>query len=161
MSQARADYGDSSPYGLFSYEEPIYRRLCEEYGAGQLWHDNRKCVQTAYLTNKTGDSRLDCLRYKVDGSSPVASSAYASGELSVVMRIMILTIFMTTVPISALFFPLVFRRRGRRQISCLRLLTAMSMTPAIAVWSSNFPDAFPSVTCTMLPTVSSSCRTAT
>ena len=82
-AQARTSYGDTAPYDMSSYEEPVYRRLCEEYGAGQLWHDNRKRVQTVYLTNKTGDSRLDCIRYKVDGNSPVPSGTYASGELSV------------------------------------------------------------------------------
>uniref|UniRef100_UPI001FCC8AC7 DUF6443 domain-containing protein n=1 Tax=Bacteroides rodentium TaxID=691816 RepID=UPI001FCC8AC7 len=82
-AQARTSYGDTAPYDMSSYEEPVYRRLCEEYGAGQLWHDNRKRVQTVYLTNKTGDSRLDCIRYKVDGNSPVPSGSYASGELSV------------------------------------------------------------------------------
>lgn len=40
-AQARANYGDTAPYGMSSYEEPIHRRVCEEYGAGQLWHDNR------------------------------------------------------------------------------------------------------------------------
>jgi len=56
-AQARANYGDTAPYGMSFYEEPIHRRVCEEYGAGQLWHDNRKRVQTSYLTNRTGDNR--------------------------------------------------------------------------------------------------------
>ena len=87
-AQARTNYGDTAPYGMSSYEEPIHRRVCEEYGAGQLWHDNRKRVQTSYLTNRTGDNRLDCIRYKVggvgSGTALVQSGSYASGELSVV-----------------------------------------------------------------------------
>ena len=87
-AQARTNYGDTAPYRMSSYEEPIHRRVCEEYGAGQLWHDNRKRVQTSYLTNRTGDNRLDCIRYKVggvgSGTALVQSGSYASGELSVV-----------------------------------------------------------------------------
>ena len=66
-AQARANYGDTAPYGMSSYEEPIHRRVCEEYGAGQLWHDNRDnlCFVLPPRIRDEGISqdKLDALAY--------------------------------------------------------------------------------------------------
>ena len=78
---------DSKPYSLPVYEPSPLNRTVKQFGPGQDWQNNNKAVETAYLTNISGDVLLNCKLYQVGGTAQnpalTLNGDYATGQLFV------------------------------------------------------------------------------
>lgn len=86
QASAQATNQDNEPFSYPVYEPTPLNRLSEQYGEGELWHQNQKRVQLEYLFN--GSGKLACRLFKVqgDGMDMAITSAgqYAKGKLQVI-----------------------------------------------------------------------------
>ena len=86
-TKANTTYGDSVAYSKPVYEASPLSRVLEQYGPGSAWKSTG-AIKTRYLTNvATGDSKLICSLFTVDGSGLTTkvkrSGNYAANELYV------------------------------------------------------------------------------
>lgn len=88
VSLSAGGYGnDSHTYSTTIYENSPLDRIIEQYGPGNDWYDNRKSATTTYQTNISGDVKLNCKQYRMDGSHQYPTlnwnGNYATGQLYV------------------------------------------------------------------------------
>ena len=77
-------YNDSYPYSQSIYEASPLNRPLQQYGAGKLWHSNKRAVRTEYLVNAS-DSDRACKFYTVNGTSLSGGTEfYAANLLNVI-----------------------------------------------------------------------------
>lgn len=86
-TKANATYADSIAYSKPVYEASPLNRILEQYGPGSAWKANGS-VKTRYLTNvETGDAKLICSLFTVDGSGLTTkvkrTGNYAASQLYV------------------------------------------------------------------------------
>lgn len=85
-NSAKFTYSDDKPYSRVEYENSPLNRVIKQYGPGQDWHDNGKCISIDYLTN-SANADLSCISYSVTGAglntSLKKSTNYTDGQLYV------------------------------------------------------------------------------
>ena len=61
---ARQQYTDKAPYSFPVYENSLWNRIAESYGAGEAWQETGRSFKTRYAFNTEADR---CLRFTVKG----------------------------------------------------------------------------------------------